>query len=256
MADLRVTRLTLEVMEGEEASGRVTRAALEAAVQHTASGRATRVALEVAIVPPPPDATPAPAAGPTACVHDHEEVAVRRLIQPYKRTRIQALLRTWVAEIQELEDALCALAPAFYVRTAIGDQLRILGETVGQASRGLPTETYRLWIMGRIMVNRSKGLARQLIAIAQKLSGSSVQYIDEYPAALTIVIDDPIPEGYGQEIAMMLQQAAAAGVRVLLRSHVDEDVFEYSDTDEAILDSNRGFDSGAYADVHEAKGIS
>lgn len=52
MPDLRVTRLTVEVMDSADPQGRYTRAELEAVVGATPAGRYTRAALEIVIEPP------------------------------------------------------------------------------------------------------------------------------------------------------------------------------------------------------------
>jgi hypothetical protein len=189
---------------------------------------------------------------------DHVSRGVARLIDRYRKPRTSALLESWLAEVQEVEDALWQLLVERSLETAVGDQLDVLGRIVGQPREGRDDETYRLWISARQMVLRSSGTTTQLLAIARKLVGATgVVRLEEYfPAAFVIRLEASIRLSIGYQIAYMLRQAKPAGVLFQMTwPDIGGSSFRFAPADVPVPDSPRGFDAGAFAAVSDGSTI-
>lgn len=109
---------------------------------------------------------------------DHVSTGLARLIWQYRgdQPRIQAFLESLLDEVQSIEDAAYQVLTGIWPRTAIGDQLDVLGKIVGQKRYGLVDEAYRVFILGRIYVNVSDGkLPQYLYLISDILNYQPVQ---------------------------------------------------------------------------------
>lgn len=121
-------------------------------------------------------------------IDDHEAQALARVIDQFSEaTRFKNLIGAIVEPVQEIEDALHQLLIARSVTTAIGAQLDILGEIVGQAREGRTDDDYRIWINARILVNRSTGTPNDSLEIMQLVEPLAVTSItDYYPASYEV----------------------------------------------------------------------
>jgi hypothetical protein len=192
----------------------------------------------------------------TVHVLDHVETAVGRLTDVYRKPLISALLSAAIREVQKLEDTYWDLYTKRSPATGEGNVLDLLGRIVGQLREGRSDDEYRIWIAARILVNQSSGTRPQLIAIVRKLVGAGVdmRFEDEYPAAFTIHIEEPIVGADGVEIAKMVKLARAGGVAGQFHWYDIEAVFRFSATGDAPeLDSDHGFNSGRFSAVSDGR---
>src|SRR5581483_11861886 len=93
-------------------------------------------------------------------------------LEQYKgKPRFDAWVQSYVAEIQELEDAAWTLWVNRVLQNglATGDLLDKLGKLVGQDRGGQLDPQYQILITARIKTNRSSGRREELITIASLL---------------------------------------------------------------------------------------
>lgn len=88
---------------------------------------------------------------------DHEARAAGYLILAHRlRPRLLALVQSIAAGVQMLEDLLFEISIEGSFRSAKDDALDRWGAIIGQAREGLDNATYRKFIGGRAIVNRSR----------------------------------------------------------------------------------------------------
>lgn len=198
----------------------------------------------------------------TSLLHDpdHEPRGIARLIDRYRYPRTSALLGSWLAEVQEAEDALWQLLVERSLHTAVGAQLDVLGAIVGQPRQGRDDATYRLWIAARNMVSRSSGTTSELLAIARQIMppGTVARLEEYYPAAAVMRFEGgALTLTLGYHIAHMLRAAKAAGVLLQTTWPAEPDTtFTFAPTPATpVLDSPLGFDAGAFAAVSDGATI-
>jgi hypothetical protein len=175
-----------------------------------------------------------------------------KLAQFRGKPMLEGLIAPWLEQVQELEDVFYALLVQRWLPNAVGRQLDILGVIVGQPRGGRADEVYRLWIAARALVNRSSGLTEQIYGIVKKLVGADVDLFlsEEPPAGFGMIIEDPISESDGAEIAKILQLAKAAGVAAYLQWHRTADVFRFAtvaDDSETVVPHGFNSATGGFA---------
>ena len=183
----------------------------------------------------------------------HEPDAVALLTDRYRQPRISALLAAWTAEVQALELAYWDLLTKRSPATAEGAVLDLLGKIVGQPREGRTDEQYRVWISARVLVNQSSGLSRQLIALAAKLCQVPIRIEDHYPAAFTIHAMGPVLGADGVEIAQLIVEAKAAGVKAFFHWYDSLAVFRFSATGTPVPNSDCGFGRGRFSAVSDGR---
>jgi len=189
-----------------------------------------------------------------AYVTDHEARGAALLTEQFKyQPATVALLKSWVAQVQALEDHAYELQVQRTLAGATGVNLEIVGALVGQGREGRSDAHYRLWIAGRILVNKSRGRAPQLIAIATKLTGGPVRLREYSPAAFIIYADSPVTGSDGVEIAKLLKLAKAGGVSMQFVWYDTEQPFRFSPLGISVLSSARGFTRGRFAGVSDGR---
>lgn len=180
---------------------------------------------------------------------DHASRGVERLIERYRKPRTSALLESWLAEVQEVEDALWQLLVERSLETAEGAQLDVLGDIVGQPREGRDDDTYRLWISARNMVLRSSGMTRELLAIARTLVAppDTIALEEYFPAAFVMRLGGDATPHQGYQIAYMLGQAKPAGVAFQMTWPLTDTAFRFAPGPDPVPSSPRGFNAGEWA---------
>lgn len=190
----------------------------------------------------------------TALVTTHANDGIARLTERYRKPLISALLGSWLSEVQALENASYDLLIKRSPATAEGATLDLLGKVVGQQRQGRTDEQYRLWIAARVLVNRSSGLLRQVLAIAAKLCNGQPLELREYPrASFMLYCHGPIVGADGVEIAKLLKIAKAAGVSMQFVWFDVTTAFRFSRTGAAALNSAHGLSAGRFAAVSDGR---
>lgn len=142
------------------------------------------------------------------------------LAQYRESPRLLALLCSYVDRLQAVDNALVAVYQhTLSVDTAELVHLDRLGRIVGESRDGLADPAYRRGVRTRVLVNRSQGRVRDLIAIAalyasvSEETGAYVRVSTHVPGTVT-VRTDRTPVSDPVQLTRRLRRAAAAGVRL------------------------------------------
>ena|ERR1700676_2607818 len=149
------------------------------------------------------------------------------------QANVKGIVTALMLRFQEIENAFWTLINGVQLTNhpmaggpwSILDQL---GAIVGLPRLGWPDSSYVGLIKIKARVNRSRGLAEDMIQIASLLSTSPVQYLESYPAAFYIGawnVDPSFPA------AAFLSQARSAGTLGLFAysTWADGNDFEFDD---------------------------
>lgn len=148
----------------------------------------------------------------------HGASALALLIQEYQDSpHLKALIRSYVDRVQELETGLASVYEfGLDVNTATGSALDLLGKIVRESRDDRDDEEYRRSIRTRILVNRSQGRIRDLIAIVRMFEGmddtGAIVTVREYQPARVTVHVGGVPVNAPEDIHARLLRAKAAGV--------------------------------------------
>lgn len=156
---------------------------------------------------------------------DHSELGLARLIWQYRgsKPRMQAWLEAYLDTYQDLEDVAIQVMANRWPLTAVGVQLDVLGKIVGQERGELTDDQYRLFILARILANKTKGRAANLEEILEILGFPTIDIWEHYPAEIHVSVAGA---DFGELIVELLADAKAGGV--MLR-------FTFSDEDEGVV---------------------
>ena len=123
--------------------------------------------------------------------------------------------------VAPLEQALAQMLTERALDTAIGVQLDQVGKLVGQPRVSDDDEIYRMYCRARILTNRSKGNADQLVKIGRVLVNDATATIHLQPegtATLRMRIDGiAYDDERGAIVCSFVQAAASDGVRVVVQ---------------------------------------
>jgi hypothetical protein len=171
--------------------------------------------------------------------------------------RLETLLTILMAPLQRFENACIQLLTQRTVTTAVGAQLDVLGEIVGQLRQGQTDDEYRRYINARIAVNRATGKREELISIASLIIND--------PSATILVQDQAIATVFIQiggvavdaptmaALESLLGDAVAIGVRLEVQSSSVPSTATFcfaTGTGLGYADTRfPGVGGGAYADV-------
>jgi hypothetical protein len=211
---------------------------------------------------PLPAYVPPPAEPPPGLVYqpDHAgEAEDRLLVQFDSAARLHALVRTLVKPYQELEQAALTVRDAFDVDAAVGAQLDVVGNLVGERREARSDIAYRAYVKARILANASDGKPTTLYRIARALLGEdvlSLKLTGIYPAHYDMEVAaeslqlpwDPegeqTPDMVARALADALLLATSAGISLTLYYQFadDDHTFTFSSLATAEEDSvDQGF---------------
>ena len=183
---------------------------------------------------------------------DHDQLGSARLTSRYRgdQPRIQAWLSSVLGGLQSLEDMTWQVLTGIWPLTAIGVQLDLIGKIIRQERGELGDDAYRLFILGRIFVNRGDGQAPQFYELLDILGiPYPYQFYDYYPACfeLTAAAVD-----YPEVVGDLVGDLKPAGVRLdwTYSEETDDDTFKTSDA----LYANTADTDGGFADFAETVG--
>lgn len=150
-------------------------------------------------------------------LHDLQVVteAVGRLVQQYKTPKTEALIAALATPAQDLEDALIQVYTMRWIATAVGAQLDVLGEIVGQSRQGFLDDAYRLFIQSRVLVNRASGCPEELYAIFAPLLPAGATQALTYLGTASFLLTlggAAVLDSLAAILAQLLRSARAAGV--------------------------------------------
>lgn len=119
----------------------------------------------------------------------HRDRGLSRLLEQFKdKPIIDAFIRTWLEEFDEIEDVLVELLLQKAIATAEGFQLDILGEILGRRRQGVLNDAdYRTLLTIQIDINNSKGQAATILKVWNFLTGSTDSNLTEhFPAQIEL----------------------------------------------------------------------
>lgn len=162
------------------------------------------------------------------------------------------IIRATLRFAQEVEDGFQQLLVGLGIEFAIGTQLDMVGEKVGQARLGLDDDAYLRMIYARILANKSNGTIAELRAIIELVINAAedpgaptytVVTSDEMTGGATLVflvVNEPLPDELRERLMSFLNTPVSGGVRLIIESTQDPigTTFKW-DT------AGRGWDSGA-----------
>ena len=152
-----------------------------------------------------------------------------KLLTPFRgRPRIASWCAVTLQQVQSLEDALWVFAAQLDVDSADAVRLNLLGRIVGQQPRGT-VEQMRRFVKCRILTNRSRGRAPDLIKIAGLLLGGpgaappAVVFYTE--GGCTVVIEQDGSYADADPVAavefLRAAKTAAVGLRLITQEQTD-----------------------------------
>jgi hypothetical protein len=117
-----------------------------------------------------------------------------RLNQFHKdRISVKSVLSTFIAEVQQVEDAMFDVYTNCGIFTAISAQLDVVGLIVGELRSGRADDVYRIAILARIRLNIGAGEPNTIIdAIKQLMNPTIIDFTEPYPAYFSIFIQAAI----------------------------------------------------------------
>jgi len=151
----------------------------------------------------------------------HEEEALANLIEQFKdKPKIAGILKSYLRQIQGLENVLSDMLTKTTLDDAEGVHLDNIGSIVGEPRSGRNDLQYRTAIRARIGLNVSEGTMEDVIAIALSVAGETVTITttELFPAGFLMVINEPIDPALTDvnRIASFIASGRPAGVRGLL----------------------------------------
>ena len=166
-------------------------------------------------------------------------------IYDLRQPLFSALLGTYLAQVQLLEDSAWDVYIGTMLPAASGDALDMIGELVGEARKGRDDALYRLWIAARVRLSTSSGRPRDIYAIIRAVVPASmpISLSEYFPGDFMIDLLGAVDGQMALEIATILHESNAAGVRVevLLALSPPGETFTLTDTSAAPdIDPMRG----------------
>ena len=124
-------------------------------------------------------------------IADHSIRAISRLTSQFQgQTNVEALVEMFMDELNELETSGFQLLLQRSLAVGVGEQLDTIGSHVGLLRGGRSDDDYRVALYGKIVQNSSDGSQPTIYSMVKQISGAtSVQVIDQYPAAVKIIVN-------------------------------------------------------------------
>lgn len=175
---------------------------------------------------------------------DHVGDIRNLLIDQYReRPIIEAVLTSYIKQVQDLEDMFFQLLGDRWLDTAQGAQLDGLGQIIGEAREGRDDVDYLQALYARIRINIGSGLLEDIITVIKGIVGDAytVHVQESFPAAFLAAIQEPVPVDINYpRLGVFVRSVAAAGV-LAHTSFFPADPFRF--------DSGPGYDQGHYGGV-------
>jgi len=194
-------------------------------------------------------------AGELITKFDDHALRVSRFIEQWRdKPDLVAWLKTYLDQMQDIEDALFEILLERNLDDAVGVQLTILGDLVQQPRTTSVDEDFRTAIRARILINLSSGTPEDLIQLLRLLlpASEAFEFRDEPPAQLRMTIVDPTAANVDLLVSL-LDEADLGGVRTLLQWNktltTSADKFTLGDTvTGAVTGGSLGSTTGASTD--------
>jgi hypothetical protein len=155
-----------------------------------------------------------------------------RLISSAQTPRIRGLVKPWLEQWQNIENAAWEVTTLRYLDDAEGVQLDVLGVILGRARGNLGDDDYKIALRAEILVNRAEGVPPQIEQLLALCCPVPYELREMAVATLEIELLDAVLFNV-PTLWSILMRAKAAGVRLeLTYSPEDPDtLFRFADYD-------------------------
>jgi hypothetical protein len=171
----------------------------------------------------------------------HIDEGLDNLVDQFEGSPLfNALLTSFLEQIQDLEDALSDVLTETTVESSVGAQLDALGSIVGEDRAGRNDLQYSTALRARLILNVSEGTPENIIDLIRAIAGDvTVQIFENFPASFLATIVDPIDptEVDVTQIGALVASGRPAGIEGVVTFGVIP-AFQY--------DTGTGFDEGKY----------
>lgn len=149
-------------------------------------------------------------------ITDHAIKARRRLLEQYKgNPELEAILNSFNAQVQELENTIVDLNTRLDINQISGALLDAFGTIVGQDRLNYDDVFYRILLLIKIGKNTSQGDPEKVIQIYKLITQAvKVQYQELYPAGVYLLSSGVINPVTANFIYENLGDVLPAGVRL------------------------------------------
>jgi hypothetical protein len=172
----------------------------------------------------------------------HRPLALSRLLAQYRElANIPALTGILATEVQELENAIIEVIVSRHILYANDAQLDLLGAIVGERRDGKGNALYRKFIQARVLINRSYGRVKDILAVLLAVDDSVPTFSELGTAFIRVTYSIPVASAeVRRAIPDLVRQARAAGVGASVIQPTRANWFRFKWTGEANL-GGRGF---------------
>lgn len=198
----------------------------------------------------PPDALVRVEGTPLEWVPDHGVASALLIDQFRTKTRIVLVLRSLLAGVTDLHDAIWQCLTERWLDTSIGVQLDAIGWILDLPRLGWSDETYRLLLKVQVLTLGADGTWPDTFAIVAA-AGFDVSLCRKWEprlAAKVLYLGEPFADDVTAELVFaFLARATPAGVRFTLEAPTVDDAFSmyWADADVEQADADRGWGDDA-----------
>ena len=175
---------------------------------------------------------------------DHADQGIAKFLEQFKdKANLEALARSYLNRIQELENAIWEVINIRGIEESEGVGLDAIGRIVGRPRLALVDADYRIALRAQIRINRSSGTPEDMLAVTGLSipAGNDCEYGEAYPATEIISV-------LGQSTFNLLVlldnliRAKTGGVKLFLEYSPgpDGETFLWSDDDSEPDDTIHG----------------
>lgn len=125
--------------------------------------------------------------------YDFQEHAESLILPQFKNSpRLKEFVKALISPAQQSLDGVNQINSAYDLRTAVGQQLDVLGTLLNTPRNNRYDEDYRAVLKGRILVNNATGSASNFISLLKLALGDiQFQVIEQFPATVRVFIYSP-----------------------------------------------------------------
>lgn len=164
---------------------------------------------------------------------------------------IEAIVSAWAVQSQEIEDLFVDLIVLFALPNATGDQLDILGQTVGEERLGRSDDDYRVAIGARIKMNKSNGSVEDIYEVLKAAEDREYDIDDLGQAYFQVRAVDAMTDALAAVLDAILQHIRGAGIRADFHysNYDDDSTFTLASGDTTESSTSTGLGYGYIGDV-------
>lgn len=140
------------------------------------------------------------------------EIGIGRILSQFQeKPYLVGLFRSFLENIQIVEETWFELLNERGIYVAVGQQLDVLGLLAGESRNGRTDEPYRQAILRKIVVNASDGTAPKVLEILELLTQSTeVSLFEHYPATVYYYVSSG---EVSENLPATMEAATGAGIK-------------------------------------------